>query len=83
MCRPLFCKGRKNEHHHVLVNWLLYRSQNSASPKVIKHLHAPLTQLSIKFQLLIKAQVLNIKDSSCFKALRCCFYPANKRLLAF
>ena len=33
------------------------------------------TQLSIKFQLLIKAKMLNDKDVSCFQTLRCCIYP--------
>ena len=36
------------------------------------------TQLSMEFQLLIKGQMLKYKDFSCFKTLRCCFYPANK-----
>ena len=36
------------------------------------------TQLSIKFQLLVKTKIPTNEDVSCFKSLRCCIYHANK-----
>ena len=36
------------------------------------------TQLSTKFQLLIKTRMRKNKDISCIRAFRCCIYPANK-----
>ena len=36
------------------------------------------TQMSMKFQLLIKSKMLNNTDISCFKSHRCCIYRANK-----
>ena len=36
------------------------------------------TQLSTKFQLLIKTKIPKSKEVSCFKSLRCCIYHANK-----
>ena len=36
------------------------------------------TQLTIKFQLLIKTKILKDKECSCFQTLRCCFYFADK-----
>ena len=36
------------------------------------------TELSTKFQLLIKTKILTNKEASCFKSLRCCIYHANK-----
>ena len=36
------------------------------------------TQLSMKFQLLIKTKMLKNTDLSCFQALRCCIYHAHK-----
>ena len=38
------------------------------------------TQLSKKFQLLIKAKILTNKEVSCFKSLRCCIYHANVKM---
>ena len=46
-------------------------------PEVIK-LFSCSTQLSTKFQLLIKAKIPTNKEISCFKSLRCCIYHANK-----
>ena len=34
------------------------------------------TQLSTKFQLLIKTKILTNTEVSCFKTLRCCIYLA-------
>ena len=36
------------------------------------------TQLSTKFQLLIKAKIPTNEDVYCFKSLICCIYHANK-----
>ena len=36
------------------------------------------TELSMKFQLLIKGKMVKNKDFSCFKTPICCIYPANK-----
>ena len=36
------------------------------------------TQLSTKFQLLIKTKITANKEVYCFKSLRCCIYHANK-----
>ena len=35
-------------------------------------------QLSMEFQLLIKAKMLKNKGISVFQTLRCCIYDANK-----
>ena len=40
------------------------------------------TQLSTKFQLLIKTKIPTNEEISCFKSLICCIYHANKRLNA-
>ena len=50
-------------------------------PEVIK-LVLYSTQLSMKFQLLIKTKIPANKEVSCFKSLRCCIYHANKCLNA-
>ena len=46
-------------------------------PEVIK-LFSCSTQLSMKFQLLIKSKIPTNEDVSCFKSLRCCISHANK-----
>ena len=46
-------------------------------PRGYKNLFLCSTQLSTKFQLLIKIKLLTNKEVSCFKSLRCCIYPAN------
>ena len=48
----------------------------SPGPEVIK-LFSCSTQLSMKFQLLIKTKVLTNEEVPCFKSLRC-IYHANK-----
>ena len=40
------------------------------------------TQVSMKFQLLIKTQISTNGEVSCFKSLRWCIYHANKCLNA-
>ena len=46
-------------------------------PEVIK-LFSCSTQLSMKFQVLIKTKIPANKDISCVMSLRCCIYHANK-----
>ena len=46
-------------------------------PEVLK-LFPCSTQLSTKFQLLIKTKLPTNEEVYCFKSLRCCIYPANK-----
>ena len=45
--------------------------------KVIK-LFSCSTQLSMKFQELIKTKIQTNEEVSCFKSLRCCIYHSNK-----
>ena len=60
---------KKAQAHSVFP----YRS----GPEVIK-LFSCSTQLSTKFQLLIKTKIPTKKEVSCFKSLRCCiFYHAK------
>ena len=49
-------------------------------PEVIK-LFSCSTQLCMKFQLLIKAEILKNKEFSCFQTHRSCIYYANKHML--
>ena len=44
-------------------------------PKIIKRFQK--TQLSMKFQLLIKTKISKNKDFSCFQTIQCCIYLAN------
>ena len=53
-----------------------------SGPEVIK-LFSCSTQLSTKFQLLIKTKIPTNKEVSCFKSLRCCIYHANKSRMNF
>ena len=55
---------------------LLLNACQKAGLEVIK-LFSCSTQLSMKFQLLIKTKILTNKEVSCFKSLRCCIYHAN------
>ena len=52
-------------------------SYETSGPKVIK-LFSCSTQLSTKFQLLIKTKIPTNGEVSCFKSLICCNYYANK-----
>ena len=52
-------------------------SRSRPGPEVIK-LFSCSTQLSMKFQLLIKTKIPANKEVSCFMSLRCCNYHANK-----
>ena len=49
-----------------------------ARPRGYKKLFSCSTQLSMKFQLLIKNKIPTNKEVSCFKSLRCCINHANK-----
>ena len=49
----------------------------SSGPEVIQ-LFSCSTQLSMKFQLLIKTKIQTNEEVSCFKSFRCCIYHANK-----
>ena len=63
-----------------LIMMVLLSTHNiyfSSGPEVIK-LFSCSTQLSTKFQLLIKTKILTNEEVSCFKSLRCCIYHANK-----
>ena len=52
-------------------------SSKEPGTEVIK-LFSCSTQLSTKFQLLIKAKIPTNEEVSCFISLRCCIYHANK-----
>ena len=54
-------------HFNWVNNW----------PEVIELFACP-TQLSMKFQLVMKTQMLKYKNFSCFQTLRCCIYHAYK-----
>ena len=45
-----------------------------SGPEILK-LFSYSTQLSMKFQLLIKTKMLKNKDFSCFQTVQCCIYP--------
>ena len=45
----------------------------------VKKLFSRSTQLSMKFQLLLKIKIPTTEEVSCFKPLRSCIYHANKR----
>ena len=64
----LYININSNEQLFIQITW----------PQFIK-LFSCSTQLSTKFQLLIKTKILTNKDVSCFKPLRCGIYHANKR----
>ena len=50
----------------------------SANAEQVIKLFSCSTQLSMKFQLLIKTKISTNEEVSCFKSLRCCNYPAHK-----
>ena len=52
-----------------------------SDPEVIKQsLFSCSTQLSMKFQLLLKSKMLNNKNMSCFQILKCIFMPTNVKM---
>ena len=61
-----------------LRSFVIFRG-SGPGPDVIK-LFSCSTQLSTKFQLLIKTKIPTNNEFSCFKSLRCCIYHANKCL---
>ena len=54
----------------------MHSSPVRSGPEVIK-LFSCSTQLSTKFELLIKSKIPTNKQVSCFKSLKCCVYHAN------
>ena len=58
--------------NHLLIVMINY----SPGPEVIKQFSCT-TELRMKMLLLIKNKMLKNNDISCFKALRCCMYPAH------
>ena len=60
-----------------LLSLIWNKVQWKPGPEGIK-LFSCSTQLSMKFQLLIKAKIPTNEEVSCFKSLRCCIYHANK-----
>ena len=63
---------------HSLYNTPLHHGFGySAGPEIIK-LFSCSTQLSTKFQLIVKTKIPTNEEVSCFKSLRYCDYPANK-----
>ena len=65
---------------HISTVWTiasLYAGISSPGPEVIK-LFSCSTELSTKFQLLIKTKIPTNEEVSCFKPLGCCIYHANK-----
>ena len=59
------------------LQFLIMHSYLEVWAEVIK-LFSCSTQLSTKFQQLIKTKIPTNKDVSCFKSLRYCIYHANK-----
>ena len=69
-----YCKTRKHNKTYTT-------KRRSYRPDVL-NLFSCSTQLSMKFQLLIKTKIPTNKVVPCFKSLRCCIYPTNKCLNA-
>ena len=59
----------------------IHNQCQSSGPKVIK-LFSCSSQMSTKFQLVIKTKIPTNEEVYCFKSLRCCIYPADKCLNA-
>ena len=66
-----------NLDQSLYLNMLKHKLTTDPGPEVIK-LFSCSTQLSTKFQLLIKTKILTNKEISCFKTLRGCINHANK-----
>ena len=66
------------------INFTVIRTRtflaSMPDPEVIK-LFSRSTQMSTKFQLLIKTKIPTNKEVTSFKSLRCCIYPAHFILL--
>ena len=58
------------------MSLFLYSGEHISGPEVIK-LFSCSTQLSTKFQLLMKTKIPTYKEVSCFKSLRSCIDHAN------
>ena len=57
-------------------SWYFITSPENTDPEVIKLFFY--TELSMKFQLLIKTKIPTNKEVSSFKSLRCCINHAQK-----
>ena len=88
--RESMCKERVPDRSSPIRNYLLAffsakywysliasLRMDESSPEVTKFFSYS-TQLSTKFQLLIKTKIPTNKKVSCFKSLRCCIYNAYK-----
>ena len=64
--KDTFSRSRKDTKNNI----------TKQGPEVIKLLSS--TQLSTKFQLLIKTKIPTNKEVHCFKSLSCCIYHTNK-----
>ena len=77
---PYFlCASREVQAESRAKIWLQAPQwlQMLSGPKVIK-LFSCSTQLSMKFQLLIKTKIPTKEEVYCFKSLRCCIYHTYK-----
>ena len=63
--------------YHAVSALIFFLTNVNPGPEVIKRFSCS-TQLSTKFQLIIKTKILTNKEVSCSKSLRCCSYHANK-----
>ena len=72
--RGIRTQTKKHTHTHISKNLIKVKQPG---PEVIK-LFSCSTQLSTKFQLLIKITIQTSKDVSCFKSIRCCTYHVYK-----
>ena len=63
----------------TLVSFLSISCICTPGPEVIK-LFTCSTQLSTKFQVLIKTKIPTNEEVSCFKSLRCCIYHVNVKM---
>ena len=70
------CKQKVLNYPFCILRVFLSNFVGPTWPEVIK-LFSCSTQLSTKFQLLIKTILLTNEEVSCFKSLRCWFYHAN------
>ena len=68
------CTNAQSPGHN---SYTKYEVNEGSGPEVIK-LFSYSTQLSTKFNLLIKTRLPTNEEVFCFKTLRCCIYHANK-----
>ena len=61
----------------ILITLSVSCNDDETRPRGLKHFSCS-TQLSTKFQLLIKTKLPTSEEDYCVKSLRCCIYHANK-----